>query len=50
MKVTEKDMEIPDAPGNEDEALPVANYGGDDDNDYGDGDADQDDAAFAQED
>ncbi|KFK23045.1 hypothetical protein AALP_AAs62140U000200 [Arabis alpina] len=50
MKVTE-DMEIPDAPVYDDEAVPVANYGGGDDhNDYGDGDADQDDAAFAEED
>ncbi|CAH8316930.1 unnamed protein product [Eruca vesicaria subsp. sativa] len=48
MKVTEKDMDIPDAPGFEDEAPPVTNFGGDDDNDFGDGD--QDDAAFAEED
>lgn len=47
MKVSE-DVEIPDALGVEDEAPPVANYGGDDD--FGDGDADQDDAAFAEED
>ncbi|KAJ0236644.1 helicase MAGATAMA 3 [Hirschfeldia incana] len=47
MKVTE-DMDIPDGPGFEDEAPPVANFGGDDDNDFGDGD--QDDAAFAEED
>ncbi|KAG7542768.1 P-loop containing nucleoside triphosphate hydrolase [Arabidopsis thaliana x Arabidopsis arenosa] len=47
MKVTEN-MEIPDAPLYEDEAPPVVPYGGDDD--FGDGDADQDDAAMAEED
>ncbi|XP_013606038.1 probable helicase MAGATAMA 3 isoform X1 [Brassica napus] len=47
MKVTE-DMDIPDGPGFEDEAPPVANFGRDDDNDFGDGD--QDDAAFAEDD
>ncbi|XP_018471146.2 probable helicase MAGATAMA 3 [Raphanus sativus] len=48
MKVTE-DMDIPDGPGFEDEAPPpVTNLGGDDDNDFGDGD--QDDAAFAEDD
>jgi senataxin len=47
MKLTE-DMEIPDAPLYEDESLPVAPYGGDDD--FGDGDADQDDVAMAGED
>lgn len=46
MKVTEN-MEIPDAPSYEDEAIPVAPYGGDDD--FGDGDADQDDVAMAEE-
>lgn len=40
MKVAEKDMEIPDALGFEDEAPPLAaNYGGNDDYDFGDGGA-----------
>ncbi|WZZ92188.1 hypothetical protein YC2023_120767 [Brassica napus] len=47
MKVTEKDMEIPDALGFEDEAPPLAaNYVGNDDNDFGDGG----DGALAEED
>ncbi|KAF3504992.1 hypothetical protein F2Q69_00045549 [Brassica cretica] len=52
MKVTEKDMEIPDALGFEDEAPPLAaNYVGNDDNDFGDGGGDEDDdGALAEED
>ncbi|CAN7141803.1 unnamed protein product [Brassica rapa subsp. narinosa] len=51
MKVWEKDMEIPDALGFEDEAPPLAaNYVGNYDNDFGDGGGDEDDAALAEED
>ncbi|KAF8115211.1 hypothetical protein N665_0029s0054 [Sinapis alba] len=52
MKVREKDMEIPDALGFEDEAPPLAaSYGGNDDNDFGDGGGDEDnDAALAEDD
>ncbi|CAH8382155.1 unnamed protein product [Eruca vesicaria subsp. sativa] len=51
MKVTEKDMEIPDALGFEDEAPPLAtNYGGNDDNNFGDGGGYEEDAALAEDD
>ncbi|CAN7069552.1 hypothetical protein IGI04_041942 [Brassica rapa subsp. trilocularis] len=51
MKVREKDMEIPDALEFEDEAPPLAaNYVGNDDNEFGDGGGDEDDAALAEED